>query len=139
MDLNREKEVPVMVRRRRKQTYREQTPDPTQRIVDHQPVKYTDEDNSSQTSEQTSEYRRTKGGTIIKTSSNVGGHRSKILSKRDKAIGTSSHRSQSQPKIVPDQIAPVKEVLSDRGDDMTALMKQATRRSQSTPRYVAHL
>lgn len=95
-------DAPVVIRRRRKiiRQHREKTPEPTIKSGGSK-IKYSD-DESSSTAEQNSSNSRPRMKSVS-TGTGISVHRSKILSRRDKGIGTSAVRSQSTPRVESNQ------------------------------------
>lgn len=117
-------DAPVVIRRRRKiiRHTREKTPEPTIRSGGLK-TKYSD-DESSSTAEQNIGSSRPKMKSVS-TGTGISVHRSKILSRRDKGIGTSV-RSQSTPRVESNQ-ENIETLVSNR---------PTKHRSLSSPRYV---
>lgn len=116
-------DAPVVIRRRRKiiRQYREKTPEPTIKSGGSK-TKYSD-DESSSTAEQNSSKPKMKS---VSTGTGISVHRSKILGRRDKGIGTSAIRSQSTPRVECSQ-----------GNVETLISSRPTKhRSLSSPRYM---
>lgn len=118
-------DAPVVIRRRRKiiRQYREKTPEPTIKSGGSK-TKYSD-DESSSTAEQNTSSARPKMKSVS-TGTGISVHRSKILNRRDKGIGTSAVRSQSTPRVESSQ-ANVEILISNR---------PTKHRSLSSPRYL---
>ncbi len=116
---------PVVIRRRRKiiRQHREKTPEPTIKSGGAK-TKYSD-DESSSTAEQSNSNSRPKTKSVS-TGPGISVHRSKILSRRDKGIGTSGVRSQSTPRVE-----------SIKENEETFISSRPTKhRSLSSPRYL---
>lgn len=116
---------PVVIRRRRKiiRQHREKTPEPTLKSGVPK-TKYSD-DESSSTAEQNGNNSRPKMKSVS-TGTGVSVHRSKILGRRDKGIGTSAIRSQSTPRVE-----------SSQEHTETLISNRPTKhRSLSSPRYL---
>ncbi|KAG4069120.1 hypothetical protein HA402_008431 [Bradysia odoriphaga] len=113
---------PVVVRRRRKiiRQHREKTPEPTIKSGGAK-TKYSD-DESSSTAEQNGSNSRPRMKSVS-TGPGISIHRSKILSRRDKGIGTSAFRSQSTPRVEGNQ---------EYGE--TLISRPVKHRSLSSPR-----
>lgn len=112
-------DAPVVIRRRRKiiRQHREKTPEPTIKSGGAK-KKYSD-DESSSTAEQNSSRPKMKS---VSSGTGISVHRSKILGRRDKGIGTSAVRSQSTPRV-----ENVETLISNR---------PTKHRSLSSPRYL---
>lgn len=116
-------DAPVVIRRRRKivRQHREKTPEPTIKSGGAK-TKYSD-DESSSTAEQNSGNSRPKMKSVS-TGPGISVHRSKILGRRDKGIGTSAVRSQSTPRVESNQ------------ENVEILIRPTKHRSLSSPRYM---
>lgn len=140
MSENKDVDV-VVVRRRRKiiRHQREKTPEPT--IKSGIKPKYSDDESSSaaergvntitltipsSSASKTKTSATTTSPEAVGTATGVRGssHRSKILSRRDKAVGTSAVRSQSTPR---DE--------NKSGSPPLVSILRPPKRSLSTPRY----
>lgn len=114
---------PVVIRRRRKiiRPSRDKTPEPTVKSGGVK-TKYSD-DESSSTAEQNAGSNSRPRMISVSTGPGISVHRSKILSRRDKGIGTSAVRSQSTPRVESNQ------------QNVEISARPAKHRSLSSPRY----